>query len=177
MQRIVKLSFAGMFLVAVMAAFPLNLLAQGAERTDHMHLPATDGVGYCGVGRHAEPWTLHIAASAGAEAAAVLKVAFRDADSITFNIPANTSFSFTEAMGGVPEVDDLVRITLTGAGADSWVSARARPNTTDPFIEPGAPESDNLCVGLVDEGPISTLLAVPDSWVEDDFGANGGTLE
>src|SRR3990167_9427656 len=78
MQRIVKLSFAGMFLVAVMAAFPLNLLAQGAERTDHMHLPATDGVGYCGVGRHAEPWTLHIAASAGAEAAAVLKVAFRD---------------------------------------------------------------------------------------------------
>jgi len=176
MPRMMKLSVSGMFLVAVVAAFPLSLLAQGAERTDHMHLPAADGVGYCGIERHAEPWTLHIAASASANAA-VLTVEFRDGDSITFNIPANTSFSLTEAMGGVPEVDDLVRITLTGEGADSWVSARARPNTTDPFIEPGAPESDNLCVGLVDEGPIDTLVAVPDSWVSDGVGANGGTLQ
>jgi len=141
-----------------------------------MLLPATDGVGYCGLAQHVEPWTLHIAAVAGGGVPAVLTIEFRDGDSITFNIPVNTSFSLTEAFGGVPGVDDLLRITLSGSGANSVVSARARANALDPFIE-GIAETDNLCVNLVDEGPISTLLAVPNSWVVDGDGTNGGELK
>ena len=180
MRTLQKLLFVAIFIAAVMA-LPLNVLAQGSEQTDHMQLPSTE-VGYCGLGTNAEPWTLSIAASGVAvlPGAGKLNVEFRDGTSITFNIGTNNSISLTQQMGGVPGVDDLVRITLSGSGAvgaEAWVSARARPNAKDPFIEPGAPEDDNLCVNLNDEGPINTFLAVPDAWVTDGFGGNGGTLQ
>lgn len=175
MRPMSKLLMVGILIIATAVALPPNVLAQGAEQTDHF-IFATGEVGYCGLGTNPEPWTLNIAASAGIEAA-VLTVEFRDADTLTFKVPADGSFSLTQGMGGVPGTDDLVRITLSGTGATGWVSARARPNATDPFSEPGAPETDNLCVELVDEGPITTTLTVPDGWVEDGDGSNGGTLQ
>lgn len=166
-----------------------NVLAQGAEQTDAMLVSATGSaseVGYCGVGRNAEPWTLHIAASrlVAGGSAGKLKVEFRNGSSITLQIGPNNSISLVQQMGGGPG-DDLVRITLDGgttptggaAGAKAWVTARARPNAADPFIEPAVQQDDNFCVNIITEGSHATLLAVPDSWVTDTFGDDGGTLQ
>ncbi len=177
-------TIAGLFILAALA-LPKNALAQGAEQADHVVVDNTQ-VAYCGVGVtgvNAEPWTLHVAASREATSpnvAGQLKVEFRDGSSITLNIGPNNSISFTQQMGSVPGVDDVVRITVLGGGgvgANAWVSARARPNAKDPFIEPGTQENGNFCVKLPDEGPIGTLLDVTDSWVLDGFGADGGTLK
>ena len=184
-----KVSVVFVFVIAAVVALSPSVRAQGGlgpptgvDQTDHMLLPDTE-VGYCGLEKNAEPWTLSITASGvnpTTSSPGLLTIEFRDGDAITFKIPPNSAISLTQQMGGVPGVDDLVRITVSPTSTQAvhaWVSARARPNATDPFIEPGAPEADNLCVNLTDEGPIDTLLAVPDSWVTDTVGANGGTLQ
>ena len=172
--------------VAVLAVVAFPGLSAGQTSTageaDFMILNnqaplAGSNVGYCGVGKGAEPWTLNVAASNGG---GTLTIQFRDGDLVSFVIPAGDTISLTESFGGVPTVDDLVRISLSGDGVsapDGVVSALARPNATDPFIEPGLPESDNLCVNIEDEGPVSTTLAVPDSWVTDGTGSDGGILQ
>jgi len=167
--------------VAVLAVVAFPGLSAGQTSTageaDFMILNnqtplAGSNVGYCGVGKGAEPWTLNVAASNGG---GTLTIQFRDGDLVSFVIPAGDTISLTESFGGVPTVDDLVRISLSGT-TDGVVSALARPNATDPFIEPVLQESDNLCANVEDEGP-STTLDVPDTWVTDGDGSDGGTLQ
>ena len=114
-----------------------------AGQSDHALLDASAAEHvYCGVGKKIEPWTLHVSASGGP---GTLTIQFRDSSSIPFAIPAGGSFSLTQSMGGVPGVDDLVRIDLSSGGA--WVSATARGGARDPFVEPVA-ERDNFCIGV-----------------------------
>lgn len=126
----------------------------GGGQSDHALLDASvpEHV-YCGVGRHIEPWTLHVSASPSG-GSGTLTIQFRDASAITFNIPAGDSFSLTQSMGGVPGVDDLVRIDLSSGGA--MVSARARRGARDPFIEP-VPEKDNFCINIPAEQTAGTV--------------------
>ena len=114
-------------------------------QSDHSLLDARIGERvYCGVGKKIEPWTLHVSASTAI--AGTLTIMFRDGDTVGFSILAGDSFSLTQSMGGVPGVDDLVRVTLSSGGA--WVSASAREGARDPFVEP-VPEKDNFCIGVV----------------------------
>jgi hypothetical protein len=181
-----KLLLVGVLVMVAALALPPNVLAQGSEQADHMLLnlqneAAGSNVGYCGLSKNAEPWTLNIAVSAGTSAAAVT-VQFQDGDIVTFDIPANTSFSKTQAMGGASgllladQVDNVVRIELTTgeAAATAWVSARARPNTLDAFVE-AVPEVDNLCVNIEDEGPVqaqATVLDTAAGWTTGGVGTN-----
>jgi len=57
-------------------------------------------------------------------------------------------------MGGVPEVDDLVRIDMAGSGG-AMVSVRARGDARDPFREasPNPPEKDNFSINIPAEQP------------------------
>ena len=116
---------------------------------------------YCGVANddEAEPWTLHVSASA-IESAGSVTITFDDSDSITFLVPEGTSFSTTQTLGGVPEVDTLVRITATGDLTVMMASAKVKLKATDPFDEDS--ESDNYCLTAPgDDGagvpPVSTF--------------------
>jgi len=153
-------------LVMLLVAFlPLTLFfhpvptvsADDNKQSDHMLIDASAGEhGYCGVGKKVEPWELHVAYSPGGSAG-TLTIGFRDGSSIPFPVAANSSFSLTQAMGGVPGVDDLVRIDITTGGA--WVSARARSGAKDPFNEqpPATPEKDNFCINIPTEQPSETI--------------------
>ena len=135
-------------------------------QSDHALLDSSAGEHiYCGVGRNVEPWTLHVSASPGV--AGTLTIQFRDASAVAFAIPAGQSFSLTQSMGGVPGVDDLVRIDLSSGGA--WVSAEARAGALDPFVEP-VTETDNFCINIPAEQAADTVgvtLAppLPSAWV------------
>ena len=159
MKKVVMLAtfLALMFLVdpaPTVSAAGLPLLSIGDKQSDHMLLDGSvPEHGYCGVGTKVEPWELHVAYSPGGSAG-TLTIGFRDGSSIPFPVAANSSFSLTQAMGGVPGVDDLVRIDITGGGA--WVSARARSGARDPFVEPVA-EKDNFCINIPAEQTTNTV--------------------
>jgi len=87
----------------------------GPSQSDHALLDASvpEHV-HCGVGHHPEGYTLHFAASSAI--AATLTITFGDLSTIQFLIPAGQSFSTTQELGGVPTVDDLVRINLSSGG-------------------------------------------------------------
>ena len=70
-------------------------------------------------------------------------------------MPANSSLSLTQSMGGVPTVDDLVKIEILGGDAGTkvaMVSASARHQSRDPFdeagdaVNPSPAGRDNLCL-------------------------------
>lgn len=124
-------------------------------QSDHMLIDASvPEHGYCGVGTpNGEPWEFRVAYSPGGSEG-TLTITFRDGSAIPFPVAANTSFSLTQAMGGVPGTDDLVRIDITAGGA--WVSARARSSARDPFTEP-TPESDNFCINIPAEQAANTV--------------------
>lgn len=156
----------------------------GGEQADHMLLDREEdgeGVGYCGVAKKAEPWTLHIATTTRPLLGpGVLGIEFRDEASTAFNVPGGDSIGLTESFGGVPGTDDLVRLTFSAPNdglSDALISALAKPGARDPFTEDGPQEKDNFCVNVAAEGPVSTSLSVPDSWVEDGDGSDGGTLQ
>ena len=111
-----------------------------------------------------EPWILRISATAGSSAGFV-RITFNDADFVAFPIPANQSFSLTQTLGGVPGVDDLVKVEITGgSGGVAMVSALARPDTDDPFS--GDSERDNYCLtgqsaSTGDAGVVSANSQIP----------------
>lgn len=149
-------------IVAFVAAFTL---AFGIGPASAFHLPpfesdhallngATGDKVWCGVKTRVEPWTLHVSATPGS-ADGSLKITTRDGDLVSFAMPADSSFSLTHSMGGVPTVDDLVKIEILDGDAGTkvaLVSARARKWSRDPFDEagdtdnPGDAERDNLCL-------------------------------
>jgi hypothetical protein len=108
-----------------------------------------------------------------------------------FRVPANDSFAFGLSLGGRPGEDQLVSIQSqplgdesgNGAPFEGLASVRTRGGAVDPFVGDGA--SDNFCVSIgvpgglpaeYEEGDISVPLAVPDEWVLDGNGADGGVL-
>ena len=117
---------------------------QGPAQSDHALFLAPERV-YCGVamiGKQAEPYTLHVSATNPGASPATLTITFGDRDSIGFEVPAHSSFSTTQALGGVPGVDDVVKITIPGGAAMASVQVRA--GAKDPFAGDG--ELDNFCL-------------------------------
>lgn len=146
-------------------------------QSDHALLDFTgrDTAGYCGVGKHVEPWTFHASATATGSLG-TLTIQFRDTNTITFSIPGDSSFSLTQALGGVPGTDDLIRITGTGS-VRAMISALVRSDARDPFIEsaPNTPQKNNFCVSLPNEANVaSRLQPVPAGW---EVGPPGSNLQ
>lgn len=114
-----------------------------------------------------------------------------DNDGTYYNIPYNDSLAFQLTLGGRPQADQMIRIMSPPKGDDSGNGApitgiatvKAQSGATDPFNGDG--RSDNFCVtidangagsGEYTEGEISTTMPVPDGWVRDGNGADGGVL-
>lgn len=133
---------------------------QGGGQSDHALWGGGDTNLYCGVGRQKEPWQLHVSATTGA-LPGTLTIGFRDGDAISYNIPAESSFSATNAFGGVPDVDDVVQIAPEGGVLSALASALVRPGARDPFADDD--EKDNFC--LTKSGDPGTLGSPgPNPW-------------
>jgi hypothetical protein len=122
-----------------------------------------------------------------------------------FSVPFNDSYSLSLTLGGNPGVDQIVQLSSPplgdeGGGGIPFVgvaTVRANRGAEDPFE--GDDRDDNYCVAIGGvphgefdpdnpatwptregvefvEGDISTTLPVPDSWVVDGDGADGGVL-
>jgi len=124
---------------------------QGPAQSDHALFGPGDTAIYCGVapGKGAEPYTLHVSATPDVsgtttEANRTLTITFGDTDSITFKVGPNTSFSTTQELGGVPGVDDVVKITVGAGITSAMASVKVRAGVKDPFSGDG--ELDNFCL-------------------------------
>jgi hypothetical protein len=108
-----------------------------------------------------------------------------------YRVPLNDSFAFGLTLGGRPNQDQLVRITSHPLGdpdGSGWpfsglATVLAQAGATDPFAGDG--RTDNYCLsvdipggvpGEYAEGAISTTMPVPDDWVLDGEGSDGGVL-
>ena len=139
-----KVSRAGIIvLFMVLSLFPVFGADVQASGGAHDHglfctcsSPADTAV-YAGVvstAKKKQYYTLHIAARTD-DSAGTFVIHFKDSDTMGFPVPANTSFSTTQALGGVPGVDDIVKITVTGGVFSMMVSVDADPGAIDPFDE------------------------------------------
>lgn len=134
---------------------------KGGGQSDHALWGGGDTNLYCGVRTHIEPWELHISATTDNSAGGgTLAIKFRDGDTISYNIPASSSFSATNTFGGVPGVDDVVQIAPGGGVVSALASARANSGARDPFA--GDSEKDNFCLTKPDD---PGTLGSPNPWV------------
>jgi hypothetical protein len=146
-------------IIAIALAIGLALFAtpgQTANDSDHglfctCSSPADTAV-YAGVkkfaGKANRHYTLHISATASGSAGTFV-INFRDGDTMGFQVPADTSVSTTQALGGVPGVDDIVKITQTGGVISMMVSVLAEAGARDPFdetLDGVAAQNDNFVV-------------------------------
>ena len=163
---------------------------------------------YCGVATKAEPYVVDVAVTNPArdsnQGTGWLNVALQDDESwhdpgrFEYSVPFNDSYSFGLTLGGVPDHDQMVRITSLPLGDENGggvpfrgiASVRAQSGAGDPFDGDG--RTDNFCVSIgldgvaiegealpgaeFQEGEISTSLPVPDDWVTDGDGSDGGVL-
>jgi hypothetical protein len=74
----------------------------------------------CGTIKKNGPYILHISVTADCDGGGppsspgTVIINFLDGDSIAFNVPACSSYSISQALGGNPKVDGVVMITQTG---------------------------------------------------------------
>lgn len=140
-----------------------------AGRSDHGlfftgSTPADTAI-FCGVKLvpALKAYTLHVSATASGSGG-TFRINFRDGDSMGFEVPAGSTYSTTHALGGVPEVDDIVKITAEGGVQSMMASVLAEPGAVDPFDETldGRAADDNFCVTAPSEpGSTSAVLVFP----------------
>jgi hypothetical protein len=121
--------------------------AAGGGRTDFALFDGTDanapeaGVecgAVLGSSKNSVGFTFHVTVSNWSDALKVLRVVYADGEEVArYQIPAHTSFAFTQAGGGTPGVDDLITVVAEGslpsglAGSMSIsVPAAAKPHPT-----------------------------------------------
>jgi hypothetical protein len=121
--------------------------AAGGGRTDFALFDDTDATApeagvECGAtlgsSKNSAGFTFFVTVSNWSDALKVLRVVYADGEEVArYQIPAHTSFSFTQAGGGTPGVDDLITIVAEGslpsglAGSMSIsVPAAAKPHPT-----------------------------------------------
>ncbi len=157
MKRLARLAAMAGVMVAVLAMTPGVSEAgkMGKKKTDHALLCRgscavnDDFAIYCGLEPEGKSYNLHISASTFGAGAGVLKLTFLDTDFMKFDVPADGSFSMTQALGGVPGVDDVVKITAEGGVETMMVSLYREKGGRDPFdetLDGGDAEKDNFCV-------------------------------
>ena len=155
MKRLTRLAMMAGVILAVLAIIPR--VSEGKKgRADHALLCRgscavnPDFAIYCGLNLDKKrPYTLHISASTFGAGSGTVRITFRDTDLITFEVPDGESFSITQALGGVPGVDDVVKITGTGGVETMMVSLYREKGGRDPFdetLDGGDAEKDNFCV-------------------------------
>lgn len=138
----------------------------------------------------------------GHEASAWLDVKLQDspgpAGQEAYRVPTADTVAFGLTLGGRPNKDQMVRVTSMPLGDESGggmpfrgvATVLANAGASDPFVGDG--RTDNYCVTIgVDgapppelefpeaefqEGEISTAMSVPDDWVLDGDGSDGGVL-
>ena len=155
MKRLTRLAAMAGMMVAVLTMTP-GVSEAGRKKTDHALLCRgscavnDDFAIYCGLRKAGKPYNLHISGStASGFAAGEIRITFLDGDFIRFNVPDGESFSITQALGGVPDVDDVVKITATGGVETMMVSLHAKKGGKDPFdetLDGGTARKDNYCV-------------------------------
>jgi hypothetical protein len=140
----------------------------------------------------------------GHDGSAWLDVKFQDSSGAegqeAYRVATNDSFAFGLTLGGNPGKDQLVRVMsqplgdVDGRGMDfrGVASVLAQPGAMDPFTGDGRTDDYCVTIGVADgtgpppgseppaaefeEGDISITLPVPDDWVLDDDGSDGGVL-
>jgi len=142
---------------------------KGNGRSDHaLYFDGSappDTAIYCGVaekGKSTKAYTLHISGSAtGADGTFVIN--FLDSDTMPFLVPANSTVSTTQALGGVQGVDTTVKITATGGVHSMMASVLAEEGAQDPFS--GDSRKDNFCVTInqsgTDNNGLTIILTTP----------------
>ena len=106
-------------------------------------------------------YTLYISGSAGSDGTFVIN--FHDGDNMTFKVPSGTTLSTTQALGGVPGVDDIVKITATGGVTSMMVSVMADQGAKDPFYERldgGTRTNDNYVVTAPGEDGVTSAVGI-----------------
>ena len=98
--------------------------AAGGDRSDFALFDGTDGVNpeagaQCGAKLGSSPnavaFTYYVTVSNWSDTLKVLKVLYADGEeNARYQIPPHTSFSFSQAAGGTPGVDDLIRVFAEG---------------------------------------------------------------
>ena len=168
MKRLTRLAAMAGVMVAVLAMTP-GVSEAKKKKTDHALLCrgscGGDTAIYCGLRKAGKPYNLHISASTFGAGAGTVRITFRDGDFITFEVPDGESFSITQALGGVPGVDDVVKITATGGVETMMVSLHAKKGGKDPFdeeLDGGDAEKDNFCLTEPDsDGSTSAAALFP----------------
>lgn len=173
-------SFVGSTLAVVLATilfagFAPNVSADDGNRSDHAlffdgSTPADTAI-YCGVAEHgksSKAYTLHISGTASGSAGSFV-INFLDGDAMGFLVPADSTVSTTQALGGVPGVDTTVKITATPGVHSMMASVLVQEGTKDPFSGDGG-EKDNFCVTINTNGVDNNGLTIrlntphPASW-------------
>jgi len=93
----------------------------------------TDEAIFCGV-QIGKGYTLHVSGTASGTPGSFI-INFRDGDAMGFEVPAGSTYSTTHDLGGVPFVDDIVKITRTGGVNSMMVSVQVSQGAVDPFAE------------------------------------------
>ena len=153
-------------MAAVLAMTPG--VSEAKKRTDHALLcrgscGGGDTAIYCGLAPPGRPYNLHIAASTFGAGAGVLKLTFQDGDFMKFDVPADGSFSMTHALGGVPGIDDVVKITGEGGVETIMASLHRKKKGKDPFdekLDGGDAENDNYCITAPDSDGVTSAEAM-----------------
>lgn len=108
-------------------------------------------------------YTLNISATASGSAGA-FRINFRDGDSMGFTVPADSTISTSHALGGVPGVDDIVKITAEGGVNSMMVSVQAAAGAQDPFDETldagGVADHSNFVVTAPSEAGSTSAAAI-----------------
>ncbi len=174
-KRFTRLAIMAGVMVAVLAMTPGVSEAAKKGRTDHALLCRgscavnDDFAIYCGLNLNKNrPYTLHISASTFGAGSGTVRITFRDTDFITFEVPDGEALSITQALGGVPGVDDVVKITREGGIESLMVSLHAKKGGKDPFdetLEPGGDaEKDNYCLtSPCSDGSLSAAIIFGDT--------------
>ncbi len=101
---------------------------------------------WCGV-KKGKGYTLDISGTAsGADGSFI--ITFIDGDTMGFSVPNGFTLSTTHELGGVPGVDDVVKITRTGGVGSMMVTVHTDEGAVDPFdetLDSAPPEINNFC--------------------------------
>ncbi len=169
MRKLFGISLTVISAIIVLGIFAPNASADDGARSDHaLYFDGSappDTAIYCGVAEHgksSKAYTLHISGTASGSAGAFV-INFLDGDAMGFLVPANSTVSTTQALGGVPQVDTTVKITATGGVHSMMASVLVEEGAKDPFSGDGA--KDNFCVtintGGTDNNGLTIILTTP----------------
>jgi hypothetical protein len=121
-----KITFIGLlFLLAANASvYAAGAPAAGGDRSDFALFDGTDPsaneigaqcAAKLGSSKNAVAFTYYVTVSNWSDTLKILRVLYADGEEIArYQIPPHTSFSFSQAAGGTPGVDDWIRVFAEG---------------------------------------------------------------